>query len=52
MHKVAAPVRSDDFVVSTADVGETGPTEYVPNELMDIHIRSLNPMKKFLGILM
>merc|ERR1719499_1298374 len=51
MHKVAPPVRSDDFIVSTADFGEIGPTDYVPGEFMDIHIRSLNPMKKFLGIL-
>lgn len=52
MHLVGAPTRSDDYLVSTADVGEEGPTSYKPGELMDIHIRVLNPMKKFLGILL
>ena len=52
MHKVAAPVRSDDYFVGTADFGETGSSEYIPGELMDIHVRALNPAKKFLGILM
>jgi len=51
MHKVAAPVRSDDYFVGTADFGESGSSEYIPGELMDIHVRSLNPAKKFLGIL-
>jgi len=51
MHKVAAPVRSDDYFVGTADFGETGSSEYIPGELMDIHVRALNPAKKFLGIL-
>merc|ERR1719242_900191 len=52
MHLVGAPTRSDDYLVSTADIGEEGPTSYKPGELMDIHIRVLNPMKKFLGILL
>jgi hypothetical protein len=51
MHLVGAPTRSDDYIVSTADIGGKGPTSYQPGELLDIHIRVLNPMKKFLGIL-
>jgi len=51
MHLVGAPTRSDDYIVSTADIGEEGPTFYEPGELLDIHIRVVNPMKKFLGIL-
>jgi len=51
MHKVAAPIRSDDYFVGSADFGESGSSEYIPGELMDIHVRSLNPAKKFLGIL-
>merc|ERR1719361_1517243 len=52
MHLVGAPTRADDYIGSTADIGEDGPTSYKPGELMDIHIRVLNPMKKFLGILL
>jgi len=51
MHLVGAPTRSNDYIVSTADIGDEGPTSYQPGELLDIHIRVLNPMKKFLGIL-
>merc|ERR1719159_759162 len=41
MHQVAAPVRSDDYYVGTADFGEVGPDEYIPGQLIDIHLRSL-----------
>jgi len=51
MHAVSPPVRSDDYFVGTADFGEEGPSEYFPGQLMDIHVRSFNPIKKFLGIL-
>jgi len=50
MHLVAPATRSDAYVISTADLTE-GPTTYVPNEVMDIHIRVLDPMKKYLGLL-
>lgn len=52
MHLVGVPTRSNDYMVATSDFNHTGPTEYTPGEIMDIHVRVLNRQKKILGILL
>jgi len=53
MDLVSPPRRSDAYVVSTAPVGQTGPTSYTPGQWMDIYVTTVGPnYMKFLGILM
>lgn len=52
MDKVSPPVRNDKYSIRTGD-GELNldTTEYIPGEIMDIHVRTLGYNSKYIGIL-
>eukprot|EP00494_Astrolonche_serrata_P034563 UN34832 len=52
MEEVAAPIRSDWYTVRTGD-GDVidDATSYIPDTIMDIHIRVTESTKKYIGIM-
>jgi len=52
MDKVSPPVRNEKYSIRTGDGDAAADlTEYVPGEIMDIHIRTLDYNGKYIGLL-
>lgn len=53
MHSVTPPTRTDAYTVRTEDgLPVNDPDQYVPDSIMDIHIRTHNRYMKYLGLVM